>query len=341
MKVITVRNVHEALPEGLRYLSQEGEVSESRNGPVIVSPRPVTTAYMSPRERVMFWPQRDANPFFHFFESLWMLAGRNDVEWIANILPSFANYSDDGKSFHGAYGHRWRNHFGVDQMVSIMQRLREAPQERRCVMTMWDPAVDFGMDGKDFPCNTHIYFTRDPTIGNLDMTVCNRSNDVIWGTYGANAVHMSVLQEVMAAGIGCGVGRYYQMSNNYHAYGDIYEKMLPLADEAHNPYRAAHNPYMDPMIRPYKIVTQPIGDWLTELDMFMDDPDSIGFIDPFFRRVAVPMWKAFEAYRDKSDSRRFIKAKDHMSQVCATDWSIACTQWLDRRHQAAINKDKT
>jgi hypothetical protein len=41
---------------------------------------------------------------------------------------------------------------------------------------------------------------------------------MIMGAYGANAVHMSVLQEYMAAQIGLAVGYYWQMSNDMHAY---------------------------------------------------------------------------------------------------------------------------
>ena len=69
MKVLQVRNVHEALPRALQLLDREGIRRESRNGPVIQGP-PVATVYMHPWERVLFWPERDANPFFHLYESL-------------------------------------------------------------------------------------------------------------------------------------------------------------------------------------------------------------------------------------------------------------------------------
>ena len=42
--------------------------------------------------------------------------------------------------------------------------------------------------------------------GRLQMTVHCRSNDIIWGTYGANAVHFSILQEYVAARIGVDLG---------------------------------------------------------------------------------------------------------------------------------------
>ena len=104
MKVLSVRNVHEALPRALKLLQQQGIERPSRNGPVLQAPWPVTTVYQNPLERVVFWPERDANPFFHLYESLWMLAGRNDIAPLTRYAKNMANYSDDGETQHGAYG---------------------------------------------------------------------------------------------------------------------------------------------------------------------------------------------------------------------------------------------
>ncbi len=73
----------------------------------------------------------------------------------------------------------------------VSHRLKTYPNDRRTVVGMWDPWEDLWEenDGKDYPCNTQIYFWERK--GQLNMTVCNRSNDMIWGAYGANAVHMS------------------------------------------------------------------------------------------------------------------------------------------------------
>ena len=67
------------------------------------------------------------------------------------------------------------------------------------------------------------------------MTVTNRSNDMIWGAYGANAVHMSVLLEYMAGMLGYGVGAYYQFSNNLHAYTSVLDKLEGMQAE-YEPY---------------------------------------------------------------------------------------------------------
>lgn len=348
MKVIHARNVHCALPEGIRYLNVAGRPRETRAGEVLQADGPVTTVYAQPTERVLFWEKRDANPFFHLFESLWMLAGRNDVGWITQILESFARFSDDGETFHGAYGFRWRNLFQVadeegnifpiDQLYTCIRLLRANPDDRRVVLTMWDPQIDLAREGKDFPCNTHIYFSINPD-GRLDMSVCNRSNDVIWGAYGANAVHMSVLQEVVAAGVGVPVGRYWQISNNFHGYRDTMDPLADLADQAADPLimRDVYCPYERGAVRPYPMV-QDFERWMRELEMFMEDPLAIGYQEPFFRKVAVPMWKTFMTYKDKADERRFVKALELVQDIAATDWKAACVDWLQRRHQKALAK---
>ena len=213
--MITARNVQNALYLGLELFRQAGEIRDSRNGQVIVVPGPVTTHYTRPRERVLFWPQRDANPFFHFFESLWMLAGRNDVAFVSQFAKQMAEYSDDGIFLHGAYGYRWQYHYRryghseeyFNQLQILIRRLKEDPNDRRCVLSMWDPNADLDIQSKDIPCNTHVYFSRN-FYNQLDMTICCRSNDMIWGGYKTNAVHFSILQEFMAATIGCDVKDY-------------------------------------------------------------------------------------------------------------------------------------
>ncbi|MHC4157178.1 MAG: thymidylate synthase [Planctomycetota bacterium] len=129
-----------------------------------------------------------------------MLAGRNDVEWLAYFNANIANYSDDGEKFHGAYGYRWRKHFEGDQLMDIARALKANHDCRRQVLQIWDACDDLGRCSKDLPCNLTVHFqiggTRIRPV--LNMTVFNRSNDVVWGAYGANAVHFSMLQEYMA-----------------------------------------------------------------------------------------------------------------------------------------------
>lgn len=330
MDVISVRNVEEALLLGLNVVYQNGKRRDSRNGPVFTMPMPLTTVYANPRERVMFLPERDANPFFHLMESLWMMAGRNDVAWLSQFNSNIANYSDDGVTFHGAYGHRWRvmdvgDNQDLDQLETIANLLKQNKDDRRVVLQMWDGRRDLGMEGKDFPCNLMVNFRVNPE-GALDMTVFNRSNDMVWGAYGANAVHFSFLQEVMASWIGVPVGRYWQISTNFHAYLDTFEKVKPLMDKS-----PGFTAYELGEVTPYPIVNTDIDTWMSDLQMFMDEGPVMGFRDPFFKKVAVPAYQSWKAWKNKEDPDRLEKAISLARQIMATDWQKACVEWLERR----------
>jgi hypothetical protein len=107
-----------------RMRAKNGELIEAktRGQRRLQYPMPIVTTYQNPRERVLFDAVRDANPYFHFMESLWIIGGRSDVPWLAQWLPTIAEYSDDGQDFHGAYGYRLR--IG-GQLNTVVERLKK------------------------------------------------------------------------------------------------------------------------------------------------------------------------------------------------------------------------
>lgn len=336
MHVISARNVHQILPEGLYQLNLHGVHRDTRNGPALEFEAPVTSIYLRPNERVVFWPERDCNPFFHFMESLWMLSGRNDVEFVSEYASNMKNYSDDGQTFHGAYGYRWINHFDFNQLDEIVRALRENTADRRCYLQIWDAKADLGRHGRDFPCNLGVLF-RVLSNGNLDMTVFNRSNDMIWGAYGANAVHFSMLHEYIARRIGQPLGVYRQVSGNMHGYLETLKKVGSLADVAQESAIGTKamlwDPYTTGEVKPYPIFNLGHGcwpEWHDELEMFLDETTT-SFSEPLFHRVGMPMRDAWRAYKNTEDPQRFVKAKIAAGQILASDWRLACLQWLERR----------
>lgn len=333
MIVFDVRNVGQALPAAMAAAAWQASPRDSRNGPVLVFPSPVTTVYRKPEERVVFWAERDANPFFHFFEGLWMLAGRNDVGYLTKFVKRMKDFSDDGKTFHAAYGHRWRRHFGRDQVDMIIGRLRRDPEDRRSVLQIWSMKDDLDRTSKDLPCNTQAVFQRN-VHGHLDMTVYNRSNDLILGAYGANAVHFSMLQEYMARSIGCEMGSYWQVSANFHAYTEHFDRLYRQMQS--NPQHT-HDPYSDGL-KTYPMMSTDQATWDQDLVMFMEEPGCVGFRDHFFRRVAVPMWHAHLAYRTETGLYGCDSALEIIQQCRAEDWRLACTEWLRRRRAERMAK---
>jgi thymidylate synthase len=320
------------LHKALNELVHEGVQRQSRNGPVLMFPEPVTTVYTCPEERVIFWPERDANPFFHLYEALWMLAGKNDVASLTRYVPRMKDFSDDGVTFHGAYGHRWINHFNIDQLDLIIGNLKHNKDDRRQVLAMWDASADLHClwddehcNLKDLPCNTHAYFSVNYN-GGLDMMVCNRSNDIILGAYGANAVHFSYLQEYVARFVGVPVGTYRQVSNNFHAYkNNDLEKLKPLlggpCDQPYHDEACSHVPLVNATDK---------EEWDAQLELFLKSGDSAG-MDLFFRKVAGPIVKAHSLYKSSKDINRFNAVHALLCGVKDTAWRRACQQWMQRR----------
>ena len=112
MYVINAENVNDALDQGLRLMAAEGVAVPSRNGMTLELPAPVTTVYKNPAQRVLVSSARDANPFFHLMESLWILAGRDDVKFLSEFNKRMVDFSDDRTVFNAPYGYRLRKTFG-------------------------------------------------------------------------------------------------------------------------------------------------------------------------------------------------------------------------------------
>lgn len=187
-------------------------------------------------------------------------------------------------------------------------------------MDLWDPEElddETGLpfpEPKDVPCNTQIY----PRIvdGSLDITITCRSNDVVWGAYGANAVHFSVLQEYLAGRIGVPVGTMYQISNNWHLYEAVAKRLEPVP---HRLYPGA----MD--------MGTHWDTWDTDLHVFMNKrATSSIYSNEWFSKVAEPMWDAHELW--KAGDR--IGAQLMANDIMAPDWRTAVHEWMARRLRA-------
>jgi thymidylate synthase len=597
---INARNVNEAFQIALLHVQEAMRQGTLRE----VNPRgqrrlefktPFCTTYTHPRERVLFDATRDANPFFHFMESLWILAGSKDVTWLSQWLPNIKDYSDNGTDFHGAYGERLH---AYGQLNDVIRRLRDEPDGNRAVLAIYMPQRDSKYTGLDMPCfagdtvlwspegdlsisevakkfkdgsvtkwpvysvnpltkemklawasrvwrsgvkqtiklcfsdGSHLKVTPDHLLylrknkaidacavkagtlkpgdrilatqrfydpkgheqfksklgdntsfsnmvkthrayaellwgklkpkyvvhhrdevkvnnrstnlevmtegrhnsihrikdnpmkklspekhraraekqsqslratnlkkrggpplhpprrigqrkwpmlqtdnhvivsvevcgaepvydftvpgyhtalvgtgivahncnttvflslreGRLDLTVCNRSNDLIWGTYGANVVQFSVLQEYIAACIGVEVGTYVQFSNNTHIYPDnpATQRCLKVT-----PQLIGIDPYTeDPYLNTMPLMSNGPLTWSYDLHDFMDDENAkTHVIEPLFRHVATPMRHAYQAYR----ANLFDEAFELAATIQAEDWSFACSQWLGRRKEA-------
>lgn len=170
----------------------------------------VATVIDEPQRRVHMVPGRFANPFLALSESIWLLAGRNDIAVLKPYNSRIDLYSDDKHTLYDAYGFRIK-----DQILDLINRLKANPSDRRAVFTIWTPA-DLTAETKSPPCNDLIAFKLRE--GKLHMTVFCRSNDLHWGLYAVNLCQFSILQEYIATRLRVAVGQQTHISNSLHIY---------------------------------------------------------------------------------------------------------------------------
>jgi thymidylate synthase len=317
MLILDTRNADDAYGKVCRVAMSKGVKQDSRNGPVVSVLGPTIVKFKNPRDRVLIDPVRDANPFFHLFESLWMLAGSNEVSFIQNFNKQIGAYSDDGETFNAAYGHRWRRYFGYDQIAKAIGMLRDNKYDRRVVITQWDPRADLGSESLDIPCNQQIM----PRVyeNKLNFLTTNRSNDAVWGLCGANMVHLTVLMEVMAHAVGLPLGEWVHVTNNLHIYErhwDMARNVQPL--QVH---------LVRPKSQPLLAKEERYEDFITDCEDFIAGQDD-DFRTEFFDGTVAPMIQGYHKWKRDGDKAGAIYDAQCIE---ADDWRRACVAWLRRR----------
>lgn len=229
--------------DAVEKLVREGDEVSPR-GKLVKELRPTLVEFLNPYNRVTFLGSRRINPFFQLAESLWILSGRADVEWLTKFNANMASFSDDGVYFNAPYGERirsWNKNAAhnviinpIDQLVDAYIKLLNDKDTRQVVVLISNPMFDnskytIGERGKDIACN--LLFMFKVRHNKLEMTVVNRSNDAHWGLWGANLCQFSTIQEVMLNWLknsgeedfeDLEIGTYCQFTDSLHIYLDDY-----------------------------------------------------------------------------------------------------------------------
>lgn len=175
---------------------------------------------LEPRERWIVSRTPALNPAFALVEVFWIAGGREDSALPVHWNPKLAKYSGTGECFHGAYGHRLRQRFGVDQLDRVFHALQLNPATRQTVLQIWDAAADLPLESgepaaADIPCN--VIAIPKVRRGRLEWLQILRSNDAFRG-FPHNVVQFTVLQEMIAGWLRLEVGAYNHISDSFHVY---------------------------------------------------------------------------------------------------------------------------
>ena len=317
MRVFRAKNSNDMACEVYSALHHEGIESSSRNGNVLKFNDPVTLCYSEHWNRGNHTLGRDANPFFHVAEAMWMLAGRRDLAFLEMFNKGMAQYSDDGVNFNAAYGYRLRRHFGFDQLEQAVLALERDPDTRQVVGQMWDPQ-DLILTTKDKACNMSMVFSI--VDEKVQMMIFNRSNDAVYGNVtGANPVHMSYFLQYVADQLGRKMGKMYFTTVNLHVYTDLYDHWdtMNWAKD-----RSVYTPYPSTL------------KGLGEIEVLCDEIMDHKFIyneyhSQHIETVVKPLLNTWLMRKHKNGD--FF---DELCKCTCPSLSMAAWEWLDRREMS-------
>ncbi|MCM3658467.1 thymidylate synthase [Agromyces mediolanus] len=214
------KDAQTAFMEELRCIIDAGETIEVR-GETTRELRARLIEISNVRARHVIVPHRHNNVFASIAESMWVIYGRNDLDYLGAYLRRASDFSDDGVTWRAGYGPRLRDWNGVDQLSEVVKILRSDPSSRRAVISIYDPDRDF-VASRDIPCNNWLHFiVRD---GHLDLHVAARSTDIWWGFSGINTFEWTLLLEMMARWLGHDPGRLVFFSSSLHLYERHFDK---------------------------------------------------------------------------------------------------------------------
>jgi thymidylate synthase len=174
----------------------------------------------NPRDRWTVSRQPMISPAFAIAEIFWILAGRDESDFINTWNPSLKKYAGDVENYYGAYGQRLRVNLGFDQIKQAYETLKNNPESRQVVMQIWDGEKDLPKNeglpnSDDIPCNlVSILKIRDQK---LEWSQIMRGNDLFRGTP-YNFIQFTMLQEIMAGWLELELGEYFYFTDSLHLY---------------------------------------------------------------------------------------------------------------------------
>jgi len=159
------------------------------------------------------------------YELLWFLRGETNVRWLQEHGVRIWNeWADENGDLGPVYGSQWRSwpdgHGGtIDQIVNVVNSIRNKPDSRRHIVTAWNPAeVD---DMALPPC--HCLFQFYVADGKLSCQLYQRSADIFLGVP-FNIASYALLTQMMAQVAGLKPGEFVHTFGDLHLYHNHFDQ---------------------------------------------------------------------------------------------------------------------
>jgi len=162
-------------------------------------------------------------------EVVWMITGQKDLTFVRQFTSIWDDFAEADGTMETAYGYRWREHFGRDQLLDLVEHLRAEPTSRQGVVVMWDPASDglLAPKKKNVPCP--FTWTANIIANKLNLHLIIRSNDMMLGNPHDTA-GFALLQAMLAQELGVEVGKLTISISHAHIYEGHYDQVGELLE---------------------------------------------------------------------------------------------------------------
>ncbi len=167
------------------------------------------------------------------YELLWFLRGDTNIKYLQeNGVNIWNEWADEGGDLGPVYGAQWRNFGGngfqgtsikvrgVDQIAELVQKLRTNPNDRRMVVSAWNPMELYNMALP--PC--HMFFQCYAANGKLSLQMYQRSCDMFLGVP-FNIASYALLTMMLAQVTGLKPGEYIHTFGDTHIYHNHFEQV--------------------------------------------------------------------------------------------------------------------
>lgn len=164
-------------------------------------------------------------------ELIWLLSGNTNIKYLHdNNVTIWDEWADENGDLGPVYGHQWRNFNsqGIDQIKDVIERIKKNPQDRRLIVSAWNPAQIEEMALP--PCHAFFQFDVTPD-GKLNCMLYQRSCDMFLGVP-FNIASYSLLTMMIAQVCGLQPGEFVHTLGNAHIYSNHFDQVnLQLSRE--------------------------------------------------------------------------------------------------------------
>jgi thymidylate synthase len=169
-------------------------------------------------------------------ELLWFLKGDTNIAYLKeNGVKIWDAWADENGDLGPVYGHQWRNwnSDGIDQIVDVVNTIKNNPDSRRMIVSAWNPSVlpDTSVSFSENVSNNkaalppcHAFFQFYVANGKLSCQLYQRSADIFLGVP-FNIASYALLVMMIAQVCDLEYGEFVHTFGDAHIYNNHNEQI--------------------------------------------------------------------------------------------------------------------